>query len=99
MNYHLSTDAAQDLEDLYVYSVTEFGLDQAESYHQKLEGHFIMLTENPKMGRDYSFIKQHVRRSNCGSHAVYYRLVGINSQVLILRLLHQSQDPARHFDV
>lgn len=97
MNYHLSPDAAEDLEDLYFYSIQQFGPDQAEIYHQKLEDHFILLTENPRMGRDYSFIKQHIRRSNCGSHAVYYRLVGINSTVLILRILHQSQDPARHF--
>ena len=97
MNYHLSPDAAQDLEDLYFYSIQQFGPNQAESYHQKLEEHFITLSENPKMGRDYSFIKQNARRSHCGSHAVYYRLVGVNSQVLILRVLHQSQDPARHF--
>lgn len=97
MNYHLSPDAAQDLEDLYFYSIQQFGPDQAENYHQKLQEHFITLSENPKMGRDYSFIKQHARRSNCGSHAIYYRLIGVNSQVLILRVLHQSQDPARHF--
>ena len=97
MNYHLTPDAADDLEDLYYFSYTEFGADQADSYHQKLTDHFITLTENPKLGRDYSFIKNHARRSNCGSHSVYYRLVGVNSQVLILRVLHQSQDPARHF--
>lgn len=97
MSYHLSQDAAQDLEDLYFYSIQQFGSDQADSYHQKLEEHFVTLSENPKMRRDYSFIKQNARRSNCGSHAIYYRLVGVNSQVLILRVLHQSQDPARHF--
>lgn len=98
MSYHLSREAAQDLEDLYVYSIEQFGLDQAESYHQKLQEHFELLAENPKLGRDYSFIKKAARRSNCGSHAVYYRLSGVNSQVLILRVLHQSQDPAQHFE-
>lgn len=94
MSYRLSNDAEQDVIDIYLYSYQEFGEAKAESYHQALVEHFNKLAKNPAMGRDFSFIKAHTRRSNCVSHVVYYQVIG--ADVLILRVLHQSRDPARH---
>jgi len=94
MSLFLSKDAEQDLVDIYVYSFQQFGEAQAESYHQGLVDHFDSLARNPNMGRDFSFVKENIRRSNCASHAVYYHVTGLD--VLVLRVLHQSRDPARH---
>ncbi|MCB1639183.1 MAG: type II toxin-antitoxin system RelE/ParE family toxin, partial [Thiothrix sp.] len=55
----------------------------------------LTLSDNPKLGRDFSFVKAHARRSNCGHHAVYYQIMS-KRDVLILRVLHQKMDPARH---
>lgn len=94
MSYRLSNDAEQDITDIYLYSYQEFGEAKAESYYQALLEHFENLARNPAMGRDFSFIKAHTRRSNCISHAIYYQIV--EKDVLILRVLHQSRDPAQH---
>lgn len=95
MSYYLTQDAEQDIEDIYIYSLQEFDEAQAEKYYHALEDHFSRLSDNPQMGRDFSFVKAHIRRSNCGSHAVYYRVMN-KQDVLILRVLHQRMDPARH---
>ena len=94
MSLHLSKDAEQDIADIYVYSFEQFGEAKAESYYQALVEHFDSLERNPAMGRDFSFVKGNVRRTNCVSHAVYYRVTG--RDVLVLRVLHQNRDPARH---
>lgn len=94
MSLFLSKDAEQDIADIYVYSFQQFGEAQAESYHQTLVDHFDSLVRNPAMGRDFSFVKENIRRTHCASHAVYYQLIG--RDVLVLRVLHQSRDPARH---
>lgn len=94
MNYRLSNAAEQDIADIYLYSYWQFGETKAEHYHQSLLEHFESLAQNPAMGRDFSFIKAHIRRPNCVSHAVYYRAMGEN--VLIFRVLHKSRDLARH---
>ena len=93
MSYQLTEDAEQDLIEIYVYSWREFGEDKAESYHEALSAHFDLLATNPKLGTDFSHVKAQVRRSTCASHSIYYRLRG--NEVLILRVLHQSRDPAR----
>lgn len=76
MSLHLSKDAEQDIADIYVYSFEQFGEAQAESYYQALEEHFDSLARNPALGRDFSFVKTNVRRTNCVSHALYYRVTG-----------------------
>ncbi|MBK8455329.1 MAG: type II toxin-antitoxin system RelE/ParE family toxin [Thiofilum sp.] len=93
MSYQLTEDAEQDILDIYVYSYREFGEDKAESYYETLSAHFDLLATNPKLGTDFGHVKAQVRRSTCASHSIYYRLK--NNDVLILRVLHQSRDPAR----
>lgn len=93
MSYQLTEDAEQDLIEIYVYSWREFGEDKAESYYEALNAHFDLLATNPKLGTDFSYVKAQVRRSTCASHSVYYRVK--SNEVLILRVLHQSRDPAR----
>lgn len=63
MNYHLSNDAEQDIADIYSYSYQQFGEAKVESYYQALLEHFENLARNSAMGRDFSFVKVHTRRS------------------------------------
>ena len=93
MTYQLTNDATHDMIELYVYSLSEYGDARADHYQQVLESHFLTLVDNPLLGRDFSHIRQGVRRSLCQSHGIYYRAT--DAGILILRVLHQSSDPAR----
>jgi antitoxin ParD1/3/4 len=76
-------------------------LDRAEA-----SGISRMSMRNPRLGtgkgramsdqlsKDAEQDKENVRRTNCVSHAVYYQVT--ERDVLVLRVLHQSRDPARH---
>jgi toxin ParE1/3/4 len=94
MRILLTVDAEKDIEEIYCYSVSNFGESQAELYYSGLSKHFTYIADNPNIGSNFSFIKESVFRSNYESHAVYYRQ-GKNV-ILILRILHQHMDPIRH---
>ena len=94
MKILLSVDAEKDIEEIYCYSVSNFGENQAELYYSGLTGHFAYIAGNPNTGSNFSFVKENVFRSNYESHAIYYRQG--KSEILILRVLHQQMDPVRH---
>ena len=89
--YKLTADAETDFQSLYRYSIETFGLVQANSYALDMIDTFEMLATNPFAGRD---VKMNARCFVHASHSIYYEIEG--EAVLILRILHQSQDPLRH---
>lgn len=46
-------------------------------------------------GQEIGDIQPGPRRANQGSHAIYFKQT--DGGILILRILHQRMDPARHF--
>lgn len=93
-SYKLTEDAERDVIDIYLFTLEHFGLTQAEKYSAEIFARFGAIGKTPSLGRDYSAIYPGTYRINQGSHAVYYRRN--DDSILILRILHQSMDPARH---
>ena len=92
--YRLTADAERDFEVIYRYSIDTFGLIKANSYALDLLETFEMLSTNPFAGRNVKAIAQGARCFIHVSHSVYYEIDG--EIIMILRILHQSQDPLRH---
>ena len=76
------------------YSIERFGLAQARHYRDELIKTFRILSENPFLGQDCQEIKAGYRRHVHGRHVIYYRVD--DSQIVILRILHERQDPLRN---
>ena len=94
MSYRLTPKAQDDLENIYRYSYENFGERQADSYYDGLLECFDLLSENPRLGREYDAIEQGLRRHEHERHVIYYEIE--DRGVLILRILGANQDPARH---
>jgi toxin ParE1/3/4 len=92
--YKLTADAERDFEGIYRYSIDTFGMVQANSYALDLIEVFEILATNPFAGRDVKIIAPDARCFIHASHSIYYEIEG--EVVMILRILHQSQDPLRH---
>ena len=90
-----SKEADDDLKGIYVYSLENFGLRQARKYKTNLGEQFLALCSNPVIGMIYNHIKQGLRRFVYQSHSIYYQIE--DSYILIVRVLGNRQDPARHF--
>lgn len=89
-----TTDAEQDLIDIYITGLETYGLKQAEAYQDLLAEKFQTLTENPSFGSDYGDLRPQLRRAESVAHSVYYQETP--GGILVLRILYKRMDPVRH---
>ncbi len=93
--YRLTQKATDDLNGIYEYTTVNFGLEQARSYLSGLHGRFEELATHPVLGRNAEPLAPGLRRYPYRSHVVFY--VTVDRGVLIVRVLHESMEPQRHF--
>ncbi len=94
MKLTISDHARQDIENIYIYSYQKFGRQKARQYIRQIEQRIYQIRDNPKLSKNLNFIKQDLRRIIIFSHAIYY--LTKPEELIILRILHQSQDAVRH---
>ena len=85
-DYGLTPEAEQDLLDIALYGLINFGLEQSEVYRDGLKKRFQELADYPRRYQAVDEIRQGYRRSVYRSHSIYYRIEG-NDLVVIMRVL------------
>lgn len=94
VNYQLTNKAEKDMENIYEYSILNFGLRVARDYISGIHTYFSLLADNPSWGTDYSFIESDLFRYEYRSHSVYYQKT--KQGILIVRVLGSKQNPIIH---
>lgn len=94
LRVHLTHDARTDLRDIWFHGLDEWGAAQADQYNRRLLTAMMRLGDNPKLGRARPDLGAARRSLPGGSHLILYHV--LPNRVEVLRILHQSQDPARH---
>ena len=89
--YALTKTAERDFASIAAYTIEKFGISQARRYRNSLCRTLEFLAEHPRMGRDYSHVKEGFRRHEHERHVIYYKIT--DSGIVVLRLLHEHQDP------
>jgi toxin ParE1/3/4 len=92
--YKLSGKASADIEDIYEYTIVNFGIEQARKYLHGLDDCLKALAENPLQGRAADELALELRRYEYQSYVAFYREV--EQYTLIVRVLHKRMDSARH---
>lgn len=92
--YKLRPKAEEDLENIYQYSIEHWGNARADEYLREISSAFLMLAENPLLGRDCSDIRTGFRAFTLESHVVFYKPSGFG--IAVVRVLHQSMDYQQH---
>ena len=85
-NYRLTVRAEDDLLDIFLFGLEQFGLMQAERYKAGFERCFTILADNPKLGRTANAVAPGLRRHEHESHIVLYEEA--EDGVLIVALVH-----------
>lgn len=93
--YHLSQLSEFDLLDIYIYSLSNFGENQADSYVEGFHNLFIQLVKFPDEGFDRSDLIYGLKSILYKKHIVFYR--HLLDEILIERILHQQQNVPDHF--
>ncbi|MCC5888815.1 MAG: type II toxin-antitoxin system RelE/ParE family toxin [Gammaproteobacteria bacterium] len=91
MSYRLSRRAEDEFVDLFVAGVSQFGIEQAERYHDLLEAAFAFLASNPFAARERPEITPPVRVHPVGAHLIVYTL-NAAGDVFILRVRQGHED-------
>ncbi len=92
--YRLAPEAKRDLEAIWLYTLEEWGLEQANRYTDELTDVFAQLAVRPQLGTACDHIRTGYSRSRVGRHVVYYRMTEYG--IAVIRILHDRVLPTRH---
>jgi toxin ParE1/3/4 len=92
--YRLSPKARDDMESVWLYTLSQWGLEQTERYIDDLAAAFQLLSSSPRLGKSCDNIRSGYRKHPTLRHVIYYR--EIDYGVEIIRVLHDHQLAARH---
>ena len=91
--YKISAQAENDLVDIYVRGLQEWGENRAEEYQQKLISSFHLLADHPDIGNIVA-IRPHLQRHEVAPYIIFYRKCGYG--VRIARILYRNRAMERH---
>lgn len=98
-SYVLSPLAQADLSDIWDYSFSQWGADQADAYvlaiHAACEGLATAVAMGRFAGHSAEHIRMGYRKQIVGAHLVFFRSSAI-SAVDVVRILNQRMDVAAH---
>jgi len=89
--YRLTQKAAEDIGDIYLNGVRQFGVRQADAYHALLEKIFNFLADNPLAARARSELSPQARIHPVHSHIVIYQIEE-DGAILVIRVRHAHED-------
>jgi toxin ParE1/3/4 len=92
--YVLSPAAQTDIEEIWEYTLTRWGIDQAEVYLRQLKSAIEAIAAEPARGRPCDDVRAGYYKFTVGSHVLFYRLIG--GDVDLVRILHRRMDFDRH---
>lgn len=93
--YQLSRKAVADLSGIWDYTAEHWGIEQAERYIGNIRDACKTLACGQQRGQDASHIRHGYRKQLTGAHILFFRTLD-DSDIQIVRILHQRMDAARH---
>lgn len=92
MSYKISVQASEDIENIWLYTVENWSVEQADRYVNLIFDEIEYLAKNPNAGRDCNHIRKNYRCSRVKSHLIFYRPADKQHHIEIIRILHQRMD-------
>lgn len=84
--------AETDLEDIWMYTAERWSVDQAEAYTSDLIAVVEDLARGVREGRPV-LVRDGAKKHLSGRHVIFFRETA--SDLIVLRILHQSMDVER----
>lgn len=91
INYRISKQAIDDLNDIWVYTFHKWSKVQADRYYDLLIGEIEFVADNFMTGKSAEQTRKNYRVTKIKSHLIFYRKEG-KDIVEIVRILHQRMD-------
>jgi len=95
VGYIISSEAAIDLDNIWLYTFENWSKEQADRYLNLLLDEIEYLALRPDAGKDFGNTRTGYRSSKVKSHLIFYRHYPGQSDIEIIRILHQRMDLER----
>ena len=92
--FRLAPRAQRDLDAIFDYTVSQWGLAQALLYTDLIEAACASLAEAPLQSQDCALIRTRYRRRNVEQRVIYFSQTQYG--IAVIRILHQRMDATRH---
>ena len=91
MSYKISGQAIKDIENIWLYTVEHWSVEQADRYYNLIFEEIEYITNHFESGKDISSVRKGYRYSKVKSHLIFYRK-SKSGVVEIIRVLHERMD-------
>ncbi len=95
--YVFSPAARADLDEIWDYSVEQWGAERAEAYILQIRDACEALASGRKKGRAIDDIRPGYLKLAAGSHFLFFR-IGNGGIIDVVRILHQRMDVSAHLN-
>ncbi|MCW3110487.1 MAG: type toxin-antitoxin system RelE/ParE family toxin [Segetibacter sp.] len=86
----ISKKAVSDLEEIWLYTVEKWSLEQADRYYNLIFDEINYICKNINAGKSMEHVRKGYRASKVKSHLIFYRV--LNDAIEIIRILHERMD-------
>ena len=84
--YVISKKAVSDLDEIWLYTVEKWSIDQADRYYNLIFDEIQFICKNVNAGKSMEHVRKGYRASKVKSHLIFYRIQ--NNIVDVIRILH-----------
>lgn len=92
--YRFSPAAQRDLDEIFDYTVHEWGVERAARHTMEIERARARLAQAPGLAQESDYIRPGYRRAAVARHVIYFRVEDYG--IAIIRILHQRMDALCH---
>lgn len=86
----ISKKAVSDLEEIWLYTVEKWSVEQADRYYNLLFDEINYICKNSKACKSMEHVRKGYRASKVKSHIIFYRV--LNESIEVIRILHEQMD-------
>jgi len=90
-NYRISKQALEDIDKIWLYTLENWSLGQANHYYRLIYQEIEFIVEDFESGKDIGKIKDGYRQTKIKSHLIIYKKAD-DEMIEIVRVLHQMMD-------
>lgn len=92
MRYRISEKAIEDIETIWLSTLENWSVEQADRYVNLIFDELEYLAHHPIVGKDIGHTRTGYRFSKVKSHLVFYKTFEGEEIIEIIRVLHQRMD-------
>jgi len=88
--FSISKKAVSDLEEIWLYTVEKWSVEQADRYYNLIFDEINYICKNSNAGKPMEYVRKGYRASKVKSHLIFYRV--LPGMIEIIRILHERMD-------